>query len=290
MVAVVCLCYLNQHTWWWVSMNDPALLCCEECHHWGNLKLPENKFVCEVFNLLVIDASELIASAITIVVTEEASRSPKQSQIYDCHSVYISANLLHNQPPILYLSYLQHYADTSDKCLFTFLFCWLYVVPKERLCPQLQICHFLGHPWKLLQSAWKQHHIDRLTRHSVDGLEGSEKPSHLKNKKTSCVAMWNRDIAEATIVTVVMYLFINLVLHHSHGGPESKPKTTKLGKMFCDVIVYDCLWFYLQHYTSVCFILMLLLNGDKGWCATSMCKTTNKRERYNYFRYICMYI
>ena len=52
-----------------------------------SLKLPENRFVCEVFNLLVIDASEL--TAITIVVAAEASRSPKKSQIYECHKVYI---------------------------------------------------------------------------------------------------------------------------------------------------------------------------------------------------------
>ena len=133
-----------------------------------SLKLPENKY--------------------TIIVTAEASRSPKQSQKCESHMndpVLPSRTLvlIAAQPtPILHLSYLQHFADTSGKCLFTFLFCWLYVVPKKRLCPQLQICH----PWKLLQSAWKQHHIGCLTRHSVDGLEGSEKPSHLKNKKTSC--------------------------------------------------------------------------------------------------------
>ena len=120
-----------------------------------SLKLPEDRFVCEVFNLLVIDDSEL--TAITIIVTAEASRSPKQSQKYESHMndpVLLSRTLvlIAAQPtPILHLSYLQHYADTSGKCLFTFLFCWLYVVPKKRLCPQLQICH----PWKLLQSAWK---------------------------------------------------------------------------------------------------------------------------------------
>ena len=90
-----------------------------------SLKLPENRFVCEVFNLLVIDDSEL--TAITIIVTAEVSRSPKQSQIYESHMndpVLLSRTLvlIAAQPtPILRLSYLQHFADTSGKCLFTFL-------------------------------------------------------------------------------------------------------------------------------------------------------------------------
>ena len=140
MVAVDCLCLLEP-TYLMVGQHELTQSCSAvksvTIEETISLKLPENKY--------------------TIIVTAEASRSPKQSQKCESHMndpVLPSRTLvlIAAQPtPILHLSYLQHFADTSGKCLFTFLFCWLYVVPKKRLCPQLQICH----PWKLLQSAWK---------------------------------------------------------------------------------------------------------------------------------------
>lgn len=105
--------------------------------------------------------------------------------------MYVSANLLHNQPPILYLLYLQHYADYVRKVCIHLSVLLAVCCSKREVVPSTADLSLSWTPLELelLQSAWKQHHIGLLIHHSVDGVEGSEKLSHLKNKKTSCVAM-----------------------------------------------------------------------------------------------------
>ena len=168
--------------------------------------------------------------------------------------MYVSANLLHNQPPILYLLYLQHYADYVRKVCIHLSVLLAVCCSKREVVPSTAD---LSLSWTL-QSAWKQHHIGHLTHHSVDWLEGSEKPSHLKNKKTSCAAMWNRDIAETSIVTLVISIIVMVDLKASPNPLNWR----------------EVLWCH-------CVRLPLVLSSAlQQWMFYIMCKTTNKRERY----------